>query len=44
MLVAMIFLLFAVTLAITVIKQPRKPKFDGSDPEQLKTMKVALEV
>lgn len=41
MLVAMIFMLFAVILAITVIRQPKKPKDGGSD---LKTMKVVLEV
>ncbi len=41
MLVAMIFMLFAVMLAIAVIKQPKKTKDGGAD---LRTMKVALEV
>jgi EmrB/QacA subfamily drug resistance transporter len=34
MLVALVFMLFVVTLAITVIRQPRKSKTDGDDARQ----------
>jgi predicted MFS family arabinose efflux permease len=43
MLVAMLFMLFAVTLAITVIRQPHKQKNDG-DKKDVHTLKVALEL
>jgi EmrB/QacA subfamily drug resistance transporter len=43
MLVAMVFMLFAVMLAITVIRQPRRSKPDGSDRQPVHTMKPALE-
>lgn len=41
MLVAMLFMLFATTLAITVIRQPKKT--DAENREHIKAMNVALE-
>ena len=43
MLVAMVFMLFAATLAVAVIRQPHKPKSEGSEHDSVKTLKVVLE-
>ena len=43
MLVAMVFMLFAAALAITVIRQPRTSKSNGAESDQVKTLKMALD-
>jgi MFS family permease len=44
MLVGLIFMLIAALLAVVVIRQPKTPKKDGTIPEGIGEMKVALEV